>query len=239
MVMPAYNAAQTLKKTYNEIPTDLVNKIILVDDCSKDNTVEIARKLPINVVVHEQNKGYGGNLKTCYTAALKAKADIIVTLHPDYQYDPTKMPELIKPLLENKADIVYGSRLMVKGEAKKGHMPLYKRIGNKILTSILNWGLGVVLTDSATGYIAYKRKVLATIPFTQNSDKYTIDEEILIQCMHFGFKIVEVPIPTRYEKVSSSMRFFASIKYELRIFYVLLKEKLHKYHLIKSRQFTA
>src|SRR3989338_4150675 len=226
VVMPAYFAEKTLEKTYNDIPKEYVDEIILVDDASKDKTVEIAKKLGLKVIVHEKNKGYGGNQKTCYTAALKDKADIIVLLHPDYQYDPKKIPEIIKPIQDGKADVVYGSRMLIKGDAKKGKMPWWKRIGNRALTLYFDLFLKIKITDAATGYIAYSKKVLETIPFMRNSNGMTFDEEAMIQIVSKKFRVAEIPIPTRYEDISSSTTFPACVKYGLKLFWRVIKYKI-------------
>ena len=218
VVMPAYFAEKTLEKTYNDIPKEYVDEIILVDDASKDKTVEIAKKLGLKVIVHEKNKGYGGNQKTCYTAALKDKADIIVLVHPDYI-------ECAKSL-ENKADVVYGSRMLIKGDAKKGKMPWWKRIGNRALTLYFDLFLKIKITDAATGYIAYSKKVLETIPFMRNSNGMTFDEEAMIQIVSKKFRVAEIPIPTRYEDVSSSTTFPACVKYGLKLFWRVIKYKI-------------
>jgi len=225
--MPAYNAANTLEKTYNDIPKEYVDEIILVDDFSKDKTVEIARKLNIDkIIVHEKNKGYGGNQKTCYRTALKTNADIIVMVHPDYQYDPKKIPEIIKPIQDDRADVVYGSRMLIRGDAKKGGMPWWKIIGNRALTIYFQLFLKMKITDAATGYIAYSRKVLETIPFMRNSNGMTFDEEAMIQIVSKKFRIVEIPIPTRYEDTSSSTTFPTCVKYGLKIFWRVIRYKL-------------
>ena len=232
VVMPAYNAESTLVKTYNDIPLDLIDEIILVDDCSRDKTVEISKKLGLTTIIHEKNKGYGGNQKTCYQAALKAGADIIIMIHPDYQYDPKKIQEILKVFENDEADVAYGSRMLIKGDAKKGGMPLYKRMGNFLLTVYINFMTGINLTDAATGYIAYKREVLETIPFMKNSNGFTFDEEAIIQCSYFNFRMKEFPVPTRYEKESSSISFKKSAKYGISLFINIAKSKLHKYGLI-------
>jgi glycosyltransferase involved in cell wall biosynthesis len=235
IVMPAYNASKTLEKTFKDIPMKYVDDIILVDDYSIDNTAEISKKLGIKTICHKVNKGYGGNQKTCYREALKMGADIIVMLHPDYQYDPKKIPEMIKPIKEGKADIVYGSRMLPKDGAKEGGMPLYKRIGNKLLTFIFNLMLGTNLTDVPTGYIAYSRKVLETIPFLRSLDGFTFDEEVIIQCVDKKFRMTEIPIPTRYEKDSSSISFKKSVKYGSSLSLSLIKYKLHQIGLIRFK----
>ena len=229
VVMPAYNAAQTLEKTCREIPKGYVDEIILVDDCSKDNTVEIARKLGLKTIVHEKNKGYGGNQKTCYQNALKDGADIIIMLHPDYQYDPKAIPRILKMFEEDKADVVYGSRTYSKKNAIKGGMPVWKIFGNSTLNIMTNCVCGTNLTDVPTGYITYSRKVLETIPFMRNSDGWTFDEEVIIQASACGFRLREIPILTRYEKDSSSMQFVSSVKYGWSLFKSLLRFKLHKW----------
>ncbi len=233
VVMPAYNAEKTLEKTYNDIPKNLVDEIILVDDCSKDKTVEVSKKLGITTIVHEKNTGYGGNQKTCFTAALKHGADIIIMVHPDYQYDPKKIPEILKIFENGEVDIVYGSRLLVRGEAKRGGMPLYKRIGNFFLTNYMNFMLGTNFTDAATGYIAYRREVLEKIPFLRNDNGFTFDEEVIIQCSYNNFKMREFSIPTRYDEGSSSISFKKSLKYGISLFVKIARSKLHKHKILK------
>ena len=238
IVMPAYNAEKTLEKTYRAIPKGSYDDIILVDDCSKDNTVKVAKKLGLNIIVHKKNKGYGANQKTCFKAALKQGADIVVLLHPDFQYDPSLVPEMTKPIKQNKADVVYGSRIIKKGLARKGGMPSYKRIGNFFLTKYMNMMLGTKLTDAATGYIAYSRKVLESIPFEYNDNGFCFDEEAIIQCAKRKFRMAEIPVPTRYEKDSSSIAFKKAVKYGTTLFYEILLYKLQRLHLIKTKKFS-
>ncbi|MBI2658442.1 glycosyltransferase family 2 protein [Candidatus Woesearchaeota archaeon] len=233
VVMPAYNASKTLEKTYKEIPKSHVDGILLVDDCSKDNTAEIARKLGLDVIIHKKNKGYGANQKTCYRNALRKGADIIVLLHPDYQYSPKKIPEIISPIKENRADVVYGSRMLVKGDAKKGGMPWWKRLGNRALTFYFRIFLNIKITDAATGYIAYSSKVLKSIPFVKNSDGFTFDEEAMIQVVSRNFRIAEIPIPTKYEEESSSTSFPTCVKYGLNLFWKIIRYKLHNYGIFR------
>lgn len=233
IVMPAYNAAKTLEKTYKAIPKGSYDNIILVDDCSKDDTVKIAKKLGIKVIVHEKNRGYGGNQKTCYTAALKEGADIIVMLHPDFQYDPSLVPEIVKPIKQGKADVVYGSRMKIPGEAKKGGMPAWKRIGNFFLTMFFNLMLGTRITDAASGYIAYSRKVLESIPYQRNDNGFCFDEEAMIQVTSRKFRIAEIPIPTKYEEESSSISFGKSVNYGISLFIKVLRYKLHQYKILE------
>ncbi len=227
VVMPAYNAEKTVEKTYNDIPKDVVDDIILVDDCSKDNTLDVAKKLPIKIYAHKQNKGYGANQKTCYDKALERGADIIVLLHPDYQYDPKKITEMIEPIKKGEADIVYGSRMMSEGGAKKGNMPRWKQFGNFWLTSYFNLLLGTTFTDIATGYIAYSRKVLESIPYHQNSNGFTFDEEAIIQCQARGFRSKEIAVPTRYEEDSSTTSFSDCVAYTLRLGWRVTKYKIN------------
>jgi glycosyltransferase involved in cell wall biosynthesis len=175
VIMPAYNAARTLERTYRDLPPNVVDHVILVDDVSQDETVEIARRLGLQVVVHIQNKGYGGNQKTCYVEALKAGADIVVMLHPDYQYDSRLVPDLIRPIVEDRADLVLGSRLLARGGARAGGMPLWKYISNRFLTIVENATLGLRLSELHTGFRAYRRSVLETIPFLLDSDNFVFD----------------------------------------------------------------
>lgn len=214
--MPAYNAEKTLAKTYSDIPKDFIAKIILVDDASKDKTVEIANELGLNVVVHEQNLGYGANQKTCYKEALSDGADIVVMLHPDYQYDPTLLPYIVNPIVTEECDCVLGSRILGK-EVIKGGMPWYKYLGNRVLTIIENLVLGQRLSEYHTGYRAYSRKLLETVPFESNSNNFVFDTEIIIQIIAQRFSIKEVPIPTRYFKEASSIDFLNSIQYGIGI----------------------
>jgi glycosyltransferase involved in cell wall biosynthesis len=237
VVMPAYNAEKTVEKTFNAIPKDSYDEIILGDDCSSDNTVECARKLGITVIQHEKNKGYGGNQKTCYTAALNHGADIIAMVHPDFQYNPSLVPELVKPIAEGKADVTYGSRMLIRGAAEEGGMPLWKRLGNFALTVYMNTMLGTRLTDAATGFIVYNRRVLETIPFMRNDDGFCFDEEAIIQCADQKFRMVEIPIPVKYEPESSSIGVWKSIRYGWTLFGRVLRYRLHKIG-IRSKLYT-
>ncbi|MCI0474797.1 MAG: glycosyltransferase family 2 protein [Anaerolineales bacterium] len=214
VVMPAYNAAKTIERTYADIPAGVVNQIILVDDVSQDETVEVAQQLGIEVVVHVQNRGYGGNQKTCYLRALSTDADIVVMLHPDYQYDSRCIPELIRPIQEGCADLVLGSRFLNSG-ALAGGMPLYKFIANRFLTISENLVLGQHLSECHTGFRAYSRRLLETLPFILNSDDFVFDSQIIVQTVAFGFKIAEIAVPTRYFKEASSVNFQRSIVYGL------------------------
>lgn len=236
VIMPAYNAARTLKKTYDDIPKDLVDRIILVDDVSQDNTVEIAESLGLKVIVHIQNKGYGGNQKTCYIEALKEGADIVVMLHPDHQYDSKLVPELVRPIIEGRADMVMGSR-MLDGRALEGGMPLYKFIANKFLTGVENLTLGLKMTDLHSGFRAYSRELLETVPFLLNSDDFVFDSEMIAQAAAFGFRLAEIPVRARYFKEASSVNFKVSTIYGFKTLFTLLKYLLHKLGIVRQRQF--
>ncbi len=236
VIMPAYNAARTLKKTYDDIPKDLVDRIILVDDVSQDNTVEIAESLGLKVIVHIQNKGYGGNQKTCYIEALKEGADVVVMLHPDHQYDSKLVPELVRPIIEGVADMVMGSR-MLDGRALEGGMPLYKFIANKFLTGVENLTLGLKMTDLHSGFRAYSRELLETVPFLLNSDDFVFDSEMIAQAAAFGFRLAEIPVRARYFKEASSVNFKVSTIYGFKTLFTLLKYLLHKLGIVRQRQF--
>ena len=214
VVMPAYNAAKTIEKTYADIPAGVVSQVILVDDVSQDETVEVAQQLGIDVIVHVQNRGYGGNQKTCYLRALASDADIVVMLHPDYQYDSRLIPELIRPIKDGRADLVLGSRLL-NGGALAGGMPFYKFISNRFLTIIENLVLGQNLSECHTGFRAYSRRLLETLPFVLNSDDFVFDSQIIVQTVAFRFKIAEIAVPTRYFKEASSVNFRRSVVYGL------------------------
>ncbi len=236
VVMPAYNAAKTLERTYNDLPEEVVHKIILVDDVSQDETVEIARKLGLDVVVHIQNRGYGGNQKTCYLKALEDGADIVVMLHPDYQYDSTLVPELIQPIQEGKADMVLGSRFL-QGGTLAGGMPLYKYISNRFLTTVENTVLGQHLSECHTGFRAYSRRMLETIPFLLNSDDFVFDTEVIAQAVAYGFHIAEIGVPTRYFAEASSVNFGRSVVYGFSTLIVMVRYLLARWNLRQIPQF--
>lgn len=236
VVMPAYNAAKTLERTYNDLPKEVVDKVILVDDVSQDETVEIARRLGLEVVIHIQNKGYGGNQKTCYLKALEEGADIVVMLHPDYQYDSTLVPDLIRPIQEGKADMMLGSRFL-SGGTLAGGMPLYKYISNRFLTFIENLVLGQHLSECHTGFRAYSRRFLETIPFLLNSDNFVFDTEVIAQAVAFGFRIGEIAVPTRYFKEASSVNFKNSVIYGLSTLAVMVRYLLAKWNIVRYPQF--
>ena len=233
IVMPAYNAEQTLLQVYNEIPKDIVDEIILTDDCSSDRTVEEAKKLDIRTIIHDKNRGYGANQKTCYQEALKRNADIIIMLHPDYQYTPKLIKAMVAMIESGEYDVVLGSRILGRG-ALKGGMPLYKYISNRILTLIENILLGYKLTEYHTGYRAYTSNVLKNIPFLKNSDDFVFDNEVLAQIIYFKFRIAEISCPTKYFPEASSISFLRSIKYGFGVLRTSFIYRLNKLGIIKS-----
>lgn len=222
VVMPAYNAGKTLRMTYEELPHDRVDLVILVDDGSRDETIEIARQLKLAIFVHDRNYGYGANQKTCYRQALKAGGTIIVMIHPDYQYDPRLLPQVIQPIVEGRADVVLGSRLMGESPVKQG-MPWWKYAGNRFLTVLENWTFGLDLSEYHTGYRAFSRSALEAVAFERNSNSFVFDQEILAQVVAAKLRIVEVPVPTKYFPEASSATFGQSLRYGLSILPVLLR----------------
>lgn len=237
VIMPAYNAAKTLEVTYASIPLEVVDKIILTDDVSQDETVEIARQLGLKTIVHVQNRGYGGNQKTSYLEALKEGATIVVMLHPDNQYDATRIPALIEPIQRGEYDMVIGSRFLGK-DTLEGGMPFYKYTGNRFLTWLENLILGQNLSEYHSGFRAYNRKVLTTIPFVLDSDDFVFDSEVLAQVTAFNFKIGEIAVPTRYFPEASSVNFKRSVVYGLATVWTMWKYLLYKIGLSKNPQFT-
>jgi glycosyltransferase involved in cell wall biosynthesis len=235
VVMPAYNAAKTIERTYNDIPLDVVDRVIVVDDVSQDETVEIARKLGLKTIIHAQNKGYGGNQKTCYIEALKDGADIVVMLHPDYQYDSTLVPQLIQPIIDGQADMMLGSRLL--GNPRAGGMPIYKYIANRFLTICENMVLRQRLSETHTGFRAYSRRMLSTIPFLLNSDDFVFDTQMIVQAVAFGFRIDEISVPTRYFEEASSIDFRRGVVYGLRTLWTLLRYLLDRAGIACADQF--
>jgi hypothetical protein len=235
-VLPAYNAASTLSRTVRDIPRDVVSDIILVDDASSDQTIEVANSLGLKVFIHRKNKGYGANQKTCYREALKAGADIVVMVHPDYQYDPKVIGQIVGPIKEGRADAVFGSRMM-KGGALEGGMPLWKHNANILLTALENVIFGVYLTEYHSGFRAYSARILKSINFESNSDGFICDTEIITQIILHNFKIEEVPIRTRYFEEASTIKLWPGILYGIGILKTLVKYFLHKHTFIKLRQF--
>lgn len=214
VVMPAYNAALTLEKTVREIPLDLVDEIVITDDASSDDTVAEARRLGLRTLVHEQNRGYGGNQKTCYQEALRLGADVVVMLHPDYQYTPKLLPSMIGLLTDGPFDAVLGSRIL-GGSALAGGMPRYKYAANRFLTATQNILAGAKLSEYHTGYRAFSRRVLEALPLLENSDDFVFDNQMLAQILHRGFRIGEISCPAAYFAEASSINFSRSMKYGL------------------------
>jgi len=236
VVMPAYNAGRTLRMTYEELPKDTVNLVILVDDGSTDATLEVARDLGLEIFVHDRNYGYGANQKTCYTEALRAGADIVVMVHPDYQYDPTLVPQIIAPIVRGEADLVLGSRLAGGGSAIEQGMPWWKYVANRFLTEVENTAFGLRLSEYHTGYRAFGRAVLEDVNFLMNSDGFVFDQEIVAQAVATGFRIAEIPVPVRYFPEASSASFGASCVYGLKILWVVTRYLLHRSGLKRSRR---
>lgn len=228
VVMPAYNAATTLEKTYKDIPPETVDEVIVVDDDSHDETVKVARKLHLPTFVHPKNLGYGGNQKTCYQEALKRRADIVVMIHPDYQYDATLTAELINPIIEGRFDIMLGSRIRTRSEALKGGMPPWKYFSNRFLTMAENIVLGLNLSEYHTGFRAYRREVLERLPLSHFSNDFIFDAQILISAHDAGYSIGEIPVPVRYFPEASSINFSRSLTYGFMILYTLLVYNLKK-----------
>jgi glycosyltransferase involved in cell wall biosynthesis len=236
VVLPAYNAAKTLGITLKDIPRDLVDGIILVDDASKDNTVELARDLGLEVFVHPKTLGYGANQKTCYRKALEMGAEIIVMVHPDYQYDPAVIPNLIEPIQRGSADAVFGSRMMKAG-ALEGGMPLWKHNINILLTALENVALGTYLTEYHSGFRAYSSRYLNTVNFMANSDCFVFDNEIVVQGVYHCLKIEEIPIRTRYFDEASTIKFLPSVIYGLAVLKTILMYIFQVNGIFRFRQF--
>ncbi len=237
VILPAYNAARTLEMTYNEIPFEIVDDVLLVDDASHDDTVQRATQLGIHTIVHEQNRGYGGNQKTCYRAALERDADIVVMLHPDYQYTPFLVTSLASMIAFGVYDVVLASRILGKG-ALKGGMPLYKYLANRILTAAENILLGQKLSEYHTGYRAFSRKVLETLPLDANSDDFVFDNQMLAQITWYGYSIGEVSCPARYIPEASSINFRRSVIYGLGVLKTALSYRLAKLGITRAAIFA-
>ncbi len=237
-VMPAYNAATTLEQTVADIPQGSVDEIILVDDGSRDHTVEIARRLGLTVIVHEQNKGYGGNQKTCYRMALDSGAEFVVMIHPDYQYDSRVIPVAVEILRLGICDVILGSRIRTRREALEGGMPGWKYLANRLLTITENIALGQNLGDFHSGFRAYRREVLERIPIQANTDDFAFDSQFLAQAVYFGFKLGDIPVPVRYFDEASSINFRRSVKYGLTTLWILTQFWLQKLRLGRFRIFA-
>ncbi len=237
-VLPAYNAEKTLRQTLRDIPRDVVDDIILVDDASADGTASLSRSLGLTTIVHPRNLGYGGNQKTCYTAALHAGADVVIMIHPDHQYDPTLVPAMVEPLAAGEADAVFGSRMLVPGGALSGGMPQWKYIANAFLTRAANVCIGTHLSEYHSGFRAYSRAVLERVPYSLNSNNFVFDTEIIAQLAVYNFRIKEIPIPTKYFKDASTVGFWKGVQYGLNIFGVLMRYQLHRLGIIRTKQFS-
>ena len=236
VVMPAYNAAKTIEQTYREIPLDLVDEVIVTDDASADDTVDVSRSLGLHTIVHDTNRGYGGNQKTCYAEALRLGADITILLHPDYQYTPKLIPAMIGLITDGPFDVVIGTRVL-GGRALAGGMPLYKYVANRVLTAAENLLLGAKLSEYHTGYRAFSREVLEALPLLENSDDFVFDNQMLAQIHMAGFEIGEVSCPTAYFQEASSINFQRSVRYGFGVLWTSLQGFLHRYGLRKFRIF--
>jgi glycosyltransferase involved in cell wall biosynthesis len=239
VVMPAYNAARTLEETFRAIPQGYYDEIVVVDDHSRDDTMDRARALNLKAIRHPHNVGYGGNQKTCYMEALRDGAGIVVMLHPDGQYDPAIIPEMIQPIREGRADMVLGSRMMSPGAARQGGMPLWKRIANRFLTTVENLAMGRRFTECHTGYRAYSRRFLETVPFLRNSNGFVFDTEVIFQAVHFGLPVVEVPVRSRYFEDASSVGFRQGVVYGLGTLWTAARFLLNRWGLVRSDKFKA
>ncbi len=237
VVMPARQAAATVERTFASIPQEEVDEVILVDDSSTDETVRLASALPLHLVWHPHQTGYGANQKTCYLEALQRDADVVVMLHPDGQYEPELIPLMIEPIVAGEADLVLGSRLLVPGAALAAGMPRWKYVANRFLTTIENRIMGTELSEAHTGYRAYSRRLLLAVPFLRNSLDFSFDSELLMQASHFGFEIKEVPARCRYFEDASSVGFRSGVVYGLKTLTVGLRLVLHRHGVLPSRKF--
>lgn len=238
-VMPAYNAESTLERTLKDIPAGTVHEIILVDDCSRDRTVEVATALGLTVIRHEKNTGYGGNQKTCYTAALERGADIVVMIHPDYQYDSRVIPVAAELIRLGNVDVILGSRIRTRAEALEGGMPVWKYIANRCLTIFENVILGQNLGDFHSGFRAYHRKVLEKVPWQENSNDFVFDTQFLAQAVFFDFRLGDIPVPVRYFQEASSINFRRSLRYGLLTVWIMMLFVFNKLGLLRSRIFQT
>jgi glycosyltransferase involved in cell wall biosynthesis len=233
IVMPAFKAEKTLEKTVEALPAAYRGRIILVDDRSPDSTVEISRKLGIETIVHEKNSGYGAAQKTCYRKALEARAGIVVMIHPDYQYNPGIIPAMVSVISENVCDIVLGNRIRTRREALGGGMPLYKYLINRVSTIFENFIFGQNLGEWHSGLRAYSRRALETIPWEKNSDDFVFDQQMLIQATHFGLRVGDIPVPTKYFPEASSINFIRSVEYGIETLYFIARYFFHRIGLLK------
>jgi len=237
VVMPAYNAEKTVKKTYEDLPKDLIEEVILVDDASKDETVKKAKAIGITTYLHKKNKGYGGNQKTCYEKALERNPDIIVMVHPDYQYDAKLVGVLCEPIANGRTDIMLGSRIHTRHQVLAGGMPIWKYFANRFLTLVENLAMGLNLSEYHTGFRAYKAQVLKTIPYHQFSNDFIFDQQILISAISHKYNISEIPVPCKYFPDASSINFKRSSKYGILTLWTVLVYVLSRTKLVKSKFF--
>ena len=237
VVMPAYNAEKTLEETFRAIPEGYYDEIVVVDDHSRDDTTRLARSLNLKAIRHPHNVGYGGNQKTCYMEALRDGAQIVVMLHPDGQYDPRIIPDMVKPIQEGRADMVLGSRMLTPGGAKTGGMPLWKRVANWFLTTVENAVMRRRFTECHTGYRAYSRRFLETVPFLRNSNGFVFDTEVIFQAVHFELPVVEVPVTTRYFEDASSVGFGTGVVYGLGTLWTAARFLLHRWGVVGCGRF--
>ena len=237
IVMPAYNAAKTLEDTFRRIPEGYFDEIVVVDDHSRDDTTALAQRLNLKAIRHPHNVGYGGNQKTCYMEALRDGADIVVMLHPDGQYDPAIIPEMIRPIQEGRAEMVLGSRMMLPGGAARGGMPAWKRLANRFLTTMENLAMRRRFSECHTGYRAYSRKFLETVPFLRNSNGFVFDTEVIFQAVHFGLPVQEVPISTRYFADASSVGFRTGVVYGLGTLLTAARFLLNRWGIVRCDKF--
>lgn len=235
--MPAYNAEKTIKKTYDDLPKDLISEVILTDDASKDKTADIARKMGITVYIHKNNKGYGGNQKTCYDQALKRNPDVVVMVHPDYQYDATLVGVMCEPIVNGRTDIMLGSRIQTRKQVLAGGMPLYKYFSNRFLTLLENVALGMNLSEYHTGFRAFSSKALKTLPYHKFSNDFIFDQQILVSAMSYGFNISDIPIPCKYFPEASSINLQRSAKYGILVLWTVFLYLLHQTGIVKNPLF--
>jgi glycosyltransferase involved in cell wall biosynthesis len=236
VVLPAYNAARTLERTVEEMPREIVDEVLLIDDNSKDETVQFGQRLGLRVFVHEKNFGYGRNQKTCYAEALRTDADVIVMLHPDYQYEPRLVLPMAGLIATGVYDVVIASRIL-GGKALSGGMPLYKYVANRVLTLVQNFFVGAKLSEYHSGYRAFSRDVLLSLPLLMNSDDFAFDNEMLVQAIYFGYRVGEISCPTRYFPEASSINFRRSVKYGFAVLWTSIRFRLQKWHVAKFRIF--
>ena len=237
--MPAYNAEKTVKKTVDDLPKDLISEVILVDDASRDKTVQRAKKMGITVYTHKENKGYGANQKTCYDQALKRKPDIVVMVHPDYQYDAKLVGVLCESIVNGRADVMLGSRIQTRRQVLAGGMPLWKYFANRFLTLVENLAMGLNLSEYHTGFRAYSAKVLRTIPYQKFSNDFIFDQQILISALSFGFNISEIPVPCKYFPEASTINLQRSLKYGVMTIWTVLIYLLYELGIIRSSLFKS